>query len=82
MTGHFASRLLLGTLLSITLAGCSVGNNNGDSRYLRLSGDVTLGQHLLDLKKAMDAGALNEEEFNLLKGTILKLAEGTCAADE
>ena len=34
--------------------------------------NTTVGEELIDLKKALDAGAITEEEYNEMKGKILE----------
>ena len=39
---------------------------------LHYNNNVTKGQELLDLKKALDEGAINQKEFELMKEKIIK----------
>jgi hypothetical protein len=51
------------------LAGCW----NGGNAHVRL-GDVSLGQQFIDLKRALDAGALTTSEYDETKTRLLSLA--------
>ncbi|HWH70601.1 MAG TPA: SHOCT domain-containing protein, partial [Candidatus Sulfotelmatobacter sp.] len=57
--------------LSVTLlfSGCvaAIGNGGGGSR-----GTNTLGQQLVDLKKAKDTGALTDAEYEAQKTKLLQ----------
>jgi hypothetical protein len=57
------------------LAGCNNGNGN-PSIHL---GDVSLGQQLMELKEARDAGAMTPDEYDKVKhaliDAIVKLAK-------
>ena len=61
-------RLILITFVCLALAGCW----NGGNTHVSL-GDVSLGTQLLDLKTALDNGAITEEEFEETKETLLAL---------
>lgn len=54
------------TTLAFVLSGCVIAMGNRDFGQPRRS-PATLGQELTDLKKARDAGALNEEEYQTQK---------------
>jgi hypothetical protein len=53
-------------LIAIGLAGCAVGN---DVQFEN-SRHTTIGQELIDLKKALDEGIVTAEEFDMLKQDI------------
>ncbi len=55
-------------LTSIALGGCW----NGDNDSINL-GNVSIGQQMIDLKKALDSGAVTQEEYGRLKQTLLSL---------
>ena len=55
------------------LAGCGVGN---DHETLNL-GSVSVGDQLIDLQKARDAGAISDAEFETAKGNLLELLNAT-----
>lgn len=61
-------RCLLITLFLLTLSGCW----NGGNTHVQL-GDVSVGQQLIDLKAALDEGAITQEEFVQTKATLLAL---------
>jgi hypothetical protein len=69
-SGHGLSLSLASTLLLtlVLLGGCW----NGGNTSVRL-GDVSLGQQLIDLKRALDEGAMTAEEYEQTKQTLLKL---------
>lgn len=55
------------------LGGCAfvVGN----SGKLHLSRNISVGQELIDLKKAVDTGAITEEEYVVMKRKLLEAME-------
>jgi|GEM_PF-1193888 len=55
-------------LLLVMLSGCWNGENISVSL-----GDVSLGQQLMDLKAALDAGALTETEYAEFKANLISL---------
>jgi hypothetical protein len=63
-------KFILSTLVGITMmgltSGCSVGSGPTNKVY-----PPTIGQQLIDLKKALDAGALTEQEYAAEKTKIL-----------
>jgi len=64
----------------LALTGCW----NGGNTHVSL-GDVSLGQQLLDLKSALDGGAISQQEFDETKQTLLalnSLCENTEEEDE
>ena len=65
-----ASHLALG-LLAFTLSGCVIAMGNRDLGQPR-TGNATLGQQLIDLKKAQDAGALTEDEYQAQRKKLLE----------
>lgn len=57
-------KLILGLILLSFLGGCiGVGSEKIEK--------ASMGQELVDLKKARDAGAINEEEYLELKRKIM-----------
>ena len=54
--------------LCLALGGCW----NGGNTHVNL-GDVSLGTQLVDLKSALDSGAITQEEFEDTKETLLAL---------
>jgi hypothetical protein len=60
-------------VLLLLLGGC--WNENSSIHF----GDVSLGQQLIDLKAALDQGAVTEEEYERLKGAIMSLSGNSAA---
>ena len=56
--------------LTLTLQ-ISCGSLNKAEGQLHYNNNVTKGQELLDLKKALDEGAINEDEYELMKNRII-----------
>ena len=61
-------RCLVPVIAVMTLSGCW----NGGNTHVQL-GDVSVGQQLIDLKAALDAGAITPDEFTQTKATLLAL---------
>ncbi len=65
------NKLILPTLtalvLTVVLSGCVIGN--------RFPQSATVGQQLIDLQKAKDAGAITEEEFLAQKKKAFEKAD-------
>ena len=59
-----AAALLICVMM--TLTGCVAAIGNGDTR------GATVGQQLVDLQKAKDAGAITDVEFQEQKARLLK----------
>lgn len=57
---------LAGILL---VSGCVAAIGNRDGRH---SGNVSVGQQLIDLKKAKDAGAISDAEYETEKAKLLQ----------
>lgn len=53
----------------LLMAGC------GSSNVLRPNVDVSLGQQLIDLKKAHDSGALSKQEYAYQKRQLIENAQ-------
>ena len=51
--------------------GCAIGNRG----TLELSRHISIGQELLDLQKAHEAGAISDEEYEMVRGKILALVD-------
>ena len=51
----------------VFLSGCVAAIGNRDAQH----GGGTVGQQLVDLKKAKDAGAITDEEFQAQKAKLL-----------
>ena len=54
--------LLVVFFLTATLSGCAIGTKGATS-----IANPTLGQELIDLKKAKDSGVISTEEYEELK---------------
>jgi len=66
-------RILLGTTLALSvtlLSGCVIAMGNRDLGQGKPF-TPTLGQELSDLKKARDAGALGEEDYQAQKKRLI-----------
>ena len=64
------SRILLGViLLAATLSGCAIGS--GKTEVTK----PTLGQELIELKKAKESGAISEQEYEEMKEKLKKSYE-------
>lgn len=57
---------LTGLLL---LSGCVAAIGNRDGRH---SGNATIGQQLIDLQKAKEAGAISDAEYQKEKARLLE----------
>ena len=64
------AKSLLLTAALLLLAGCW----NGTAISF---GDSTLGEQLIDLQRARDAGAITDEEFNETKAALLNLVQNS-----
>lgn len=60
-------------LILLAVLGLLAGCWNGGNANVRL-GDVSLGQQFIDLKRALDAGALTQAEYDQTKAQLLSLA--------
>ena len=58
-------------LLASTLSGCVIALGNRDTGHPRPA-SATLGQQLTDLKRAHDAGALTEDEYQAQRKKLLE----------
>ena len=70
-------KILLGSIVIISLAGCW----NGENIHVNL-GSVSIGQQLLDLKAAADEGAMSEQEYQVARQKILSLVHGCGGGDD
>ena len=62
--------ILISILILLVQTSCALLNKaHGELHY---NNNVTKGQELLDLKKALDEGAINQKEFELMKEKIIK----------
>ena len=60
-------RTVMLTLVIVISTGCW----NGENQSIHL-GDVSLGQQLIDLKAALDADALTQDEYNTAHALFLR----------
>jgi hypothetical protein len=60
--------LIAAVVLSAALAGCGGGGADVKS----VVNTSTVGQQLIDLQKALDAGAINKDQYDQQKAKILK----------
>ena len=67
-SGYIAGLILLAALVG----GCCGG---GGSQVQNTTKTTTLGQELTDLKRAYDAGAITEEQYNKMKQDITRKSE-------
>lgn len=61
-------KILLALVLTISLTACApdmTDNNNYNF-------NISLGQELIDLKKALDEGAINDEEYKEMVDSLKK----------
>ncbi len=65
------SLLLSMVILAGALSGCVVALGNKGDGPPKVSERATLGQQLLDLKKARDEGAISDEDYVIEKNKIL-----------
>jgi len=63
-------KLLVITILVLIIQS-SCGSLNKASGELHYNNNVTKGQELLDLKKALDEGAIDQGEYDLMKDRII-----------
>lgn len=62
----------LGALLgAFALSSCAVGNRG----TLHVSRKITIGQELMDLHEAREAGALSQEEYDEAKAKFMEMAD-------
>jgi hypothetical protein len=72
----FGMKALAYTTLLLLGTGCW----NGENHVIKL-GDVTIGQQLIDLKRAHEAGAMTDTEYAEVKAKLISMAD-VCNADE
>ena len=78
-----SSKRLTTTLVWITaaLAAAATSCAFANKATVQLSRTISVGQELLDLQAARDAGAITEEEFLTLKTKVLKLVDSIEVVD-
>ena len=65
---HLITTFLIG---SLTLGGCAFANKGS----LHLSRHISLGQELIDLKRALDEEAITPQEYLVLKAKVMQSAD-------
>jgi hypothetical protein len=63
------NRCCLVLVAALGLAGCW----NGENVNLRM-GDVSLGQQLIDLQRAREAGAIDDEEYQRVRTALVAIS--------
>ena len=58
----------IAAVLSVGLTGCGGGSTTATTEV----STQTLGQELIDLKKAYDSGAMTEREYNRAREQLIK----------
>jgi hypothetical protein len=64
-----AIRLIAVTLASLTMAGCLSFGGGSDTTTVN---QPTMGQQLMDLKRALDSGAISQQEYEAMREAILR----------
>jgi hypothetical protein len=59
-------------ILGLSLCGCSGGGAAVTTETIAETSSQTLGQELIDLKKAYDMGIISEREYNETKQKIIE----------
>ena len=63
-------------LFAVSLTGCGCfGGGNGDAEIQTTTKTTTMGQDLIDLKKAHDDGIISDKEYEKAREKILKEAD-------
>ena len=63
-------------ILGLGLSGCGGGGAEVKSETSAEASGQTLGQELIDLKKAYDMGLISEKEYNEVKQKIIEKRTG------
>ncbi len=64
--------MVLKATVLVSLVMAAAGCWNGGNTHVNF-GDVSVGQQLIDLKSALDEGAISADEFAQTKATLLAL---------
>ena len=64
-------------ILCLAVTGCW----NGENVHVRL-GDVSIGRQLIDLKTALEAGAMTKPEYDKIRMVLLSLGQVCENADD
>ena len=75
-----AGRRMLAGIILILATGGLTGCWNGDVSNIRLA-DISLGQQLIDLKRALEEDAISQEEYDAAKEKLISLY-AICEASE
>jgi len=62
-------RMAMAVVMTAMLAGC------GGTEVVQPTMNVSVGQQLIDLKKAKDSGALSEREYQSQKSDLIRKVE-------
>jgi hypothetical protein len=57
------------TLASLAMAGCLSFGGGSDTTTIN---QPTMGQQLMDLKRALDSGAISQQEYEAMREAILR----------
>ena len=77
MKKSYILKILIGSILLFTFSSCSLpigSHNEYNSRTTEIH--TTRGQELIDLQKALDSGAITQEEYEKLKMKIMHREKG------
>ena len=69
MTTKKTTLISAAILLALLTTGCAIGNK-GKLYYNRTT---TVGQEMIDLKTALDSGAVTQAEYDTLKAELMKI---------
>lgn len=75
-----AGRRMLAGIILILATGGLTGCWNGDVSNIRLA-DISLGQQLIDLKRALEEDAISQEEYDAAKERLINL-HAICESSE
>ena len=60
--------LSIGIIIFINISCATLNRAHGELNYIN---NISKGQELQDLKKALDEGAINQDEYDLMKEKII-----------
>ena len=72
MKNLYMLKILIGCILLFTFFSCSIPIGSPNVTKPTTEIHTTTGQELIDLKKALDAGAITQEEYEELKKKIME----------
>ena len=67
-----SSLRITGLIAALALAAAVAGCGGGSADVKSVTTTTTTGQQLIDLKKALDTGAITQEQYDREKARILK----------